>query len=246
MTDKDKMILEQYVSEDAFDIPDMAPTSADLKNPIPILKEIPMKAKPVLKAESWDTFWNTGIITLINGMITSFGFGLVAQRDGEGKVTNVYPIRTNNRGLNEQSTIDGLALFSRFLAENAKTLNDESYVADENLRNAIAAAQEEEVKRQQELAEAQKASDNGDDLPDVRPQKELKNGVNRKTRSILKEAFAAKGIDLDAVKVPTDSVLDIPDTKNPPTATVETDMIVEGEMLTDDSDVIECDDLPEE
>lgn len=27
MTDKDKMILEQYVSEDAFDIPDMAPTA---------------------------------------------------------------------------------------------------------------------------------------------------------------------------------------------------------------------------
>lgn len=138
MDQKDYELLEKYDnSSEAIELPDMAPTKEDLNQPCPILKELDLKAIPVQKNVNWNTFWLTGLPTLINSIITPFGFGLVARRDESGNIVDMYPIRTTVRGLSDIVTVDGLAHFSRFLAENATTLNNESYLAESRINELL-------------------------------------------------------------------------------------------------------------
>ena len=97
MTEEQKNLSDQYSEKEEIEIPDLTPTKKELENPVPVLKELPMKQEAIPKAVSWESFWNTGITTIINSVITAFGFGLCAQRDSEGKVVNVYPARASLR-----------------------------------------------------------------------------------------------------------------------------------------------------
>ena len=151
LSDENMNILREYTAQELPKVPDMAPTKDDLNAEV-VLKPIPMRAIPYPKTESWENFWNTGIITLVNTLTTALGWGLVAQRDPDGRVTNVYPVRTNMRGLSEEDTITGLELFSRYLAKNAETLHGESYEAEKKLNEAIELARKdrEEEARERE------------------------------------------------------------------------------------------------
>ena len=160
LSDENMNILKEYTAQEFPKVPDMAPTKEDLNSEV-ILKPIPMRAVPYPKTESWENFWNTGIVTLVNTLMTSLGRGLVAQRDPDGRVTNVYPVRTNMRGLSEEDTITGLELFSRYLAKNAETLHEESYEAEKKLNEAI-----ELARKEREEEEAQKR-ENAPEVPQV-------------------------------------------------------------------------------
>ena len=59
MTETQKKMIDTYIEKDEMGTPDMAPTKEDLENPIPLLKEIPLKKNSVPKAVSWSTFWDT-------------------------------------------------------------------------------------------------------------------------------------------------------------------------------------------
>ena len=66
MTEEQKKLIDQYIEKEEIEIPDMAPTKKELENPVPVLKELPMKQEAIPKAVSWEFFWNTGITTIIN------------------------------------------------------------------------------------------------------------------------------------------------------------------------------------
>lgn len=268
MTEEQKKLIDQYIEKEEIEIPDMTPTKKELENPVPVLKELPMKQEAIPKAVSWEFFWNTGITTIINSVITAFGFGLCAQRDSEGKVVNVYPARTNFRGLTEASTSIGLEHFGRFLAENAKLLYDESYVAERTLLEA-AEAYQEELKQTAESETPVETTENVSPIPmmapdmamypEIRQESYPGKSSNKKTSRFLRERLESQGVDVDAILEKNSTAKEIPD-NNPPTATFSVSDEVEQasdesetpsdsyEMPTgivpDDSNTVEVDSLP--
>ena len=254
MTETQKKMIDTYIEKDEMDTPDMAPTKEDLENPIPLLKEIPLKKNSVPKAVSWSTFWDTGLTTIINNIITAFGFGICAQRDSDGRVVNVYPVRTNYRGLSEADTIIGLEHFSRFNAENAKTLYNESYLAERKLLEAAQAYEKENDAPSSESI-IKKISDdpNMQIFPafpdDVRVEPLQKQ--NKATSRFLRDQLASQGIDISNILDDKVEVQDVPG-DNPPTATFSVDdnvppinaTIDNGELAPDDSEAIGVNPVP--
>ena len=257
MTEEQKKLIDQYMEKDESEYPDMSPTMEELENPVPVLKALPIKQDPVPKAVSWNYFWSTGLTTIINNIITAFGFGLCAQRDSEGNVVSVYPARTTTRGLTEVSTNVGLEHFERFLAENAKVLYDESYVAERVLLSAAEAYQEE--LNQTKEAEAKSSSfpvvaPNLATYPEVMHQSHVEKSPNKKTSRFLRDRLENQGIDVDAI-LEKGTEKEIPG-DNPPTATYSVSDEIDDSGTTsdecdtsvgivpDDSNAVEVDSLP--
>ena len=254
MTDEQRKLVERYIEKEDIEFPDMTPTKSELENPVPLLKELPMRQASVPKAVSWNYFWSTGITTIINNLITAFGFGLCAQRDSDGNVVGVYPVRTNSRGLNDASTNIGLEHFERFLAENAKVLYDESYVAEKNLLAAAEAYRDEIEKSKMEEENEQPHQEPEvmlGEYPKIRQTSDFDKSVNKKTSRFLRERLESDGIDVDAAIATHKIVNDIPG-DNPPTATFsieaeeskEVEEMPTSEIIPDDSSPVEVNSIP--
>ena len=201
MTDEQKRLIMKYLEKEELEYPDMAPTQKDLKNPVTTLKEIPLKQELIPKAVSWDYFWNTGIITIINNIITAFGFGLCAQRDLDGNVISVYPARTSSRGLSELSTNIGLEHFGRFMAENASILYNESYVAEKTLLEAAEAYQEElnDSNSTHQMEEPLSQPNTDVSYPEVQVFNEYATPAIKKPSRFLRDRLENEGINIDEV-----------------------------------------------
>ena len=133
-----KKIIEQYLQEDRFELPIMGISQKDLEKEIPVIDPISLKSVMIPKNVSWDYFWNTGLITLVNNILLPFGFALCEQRDSSGNIVSAVPTRTPVRVLSEETTNAGIEKLLQFLEINAKTLNDESYFAEAIIKASIA------------------------------------------------------------------------------------------------------------
>ena len=54
MTDEQRKLVERYIEKEDIEFPDMTPTKSELENPVPLLKELPMRQASVPKAVSWN------------------------------------------------------------------------------------------------------------------------------------------------------------------------------------------------
>lgn len=137
-------ILKEWMApyENPYDIPDIAPSKHDIeKNPTPRIEKLPLKNTPYTDYHTWQEFWNTGIITLINQQIIQYGWALAASRDKNGNIIGILPIRTCARALSEQDITIGMHLFSKYMAMNSDTLYQESFEAEHELSKAFEYAQ---------------------------------------------------------------------------------------------------------
>ncbi len=146
MTNEQKVLLESYLNstEDSAEYPSIAPSFNDLAKPCPEIRPIPLSYTPNPQSQSWEAFWQTGLPTVINSICTIFGWALVAERDKDGNIVNLHPVRTNSRGLGNDDIESGLAHLSRYMAKNAPVLHEESYIAEQKLMAAAEAAKVEQ------------------------------------------------------------------------------------------------------
>lgn len=78
-----------------------------------------------MERKSWKEFRESGLLWLINSILHLFGWAIVLDMDGE-KVKDAYPARVTFRGFDEKSNTEGYRKVSKYLAENAKKLAEES------------------------------------------------------------------------------------------------------------------------
>lgn len=87
------------------------------------------------EAISWNSFWNTGIPSLINLMIAPFGLAIVSETDGKGSIIAIYPARTRYRGVDEDSLTRIYQRIGKYMKHNANALYDDMEIdinTDEN------------------------------------------------------------------------------------------------------------------
>lgn len=88
----------------------------------------------MMEEKSWQEFRDTGLFWFINTTLHAFGWALVVEEvrcpDGKGgqvtEITNVYPARVGFRGFSEDINTDGYKKLSKYMKDNAETLDEEA------------------------------------------------------------------------------------------------------------------------
>lgn len=76
--------------------------------------------------KTWDDFWATGLLFLINQILHAFGWSIVLDIDGNtNTVKRAYPARVKYRGFTGKVTKSSYKLIAKYMKNNAKQLSDE-------------------------------------------------------------------------------------------------------------------------
>ena len=82
----------------------------------------------MVNKKSWEEFRSTGLLWFINTTLHLFGWALVVEvEDSTGKITNTYPARVKFRGFDEDQNTIGYQKVSKYLYDNIKELEQETY-----------------------------------------------------------------------------------------------------------------------
>lgn len=79
----------------------------------------------MVQRKTWGEFRASGLLWWINMILHTFGWAIVLDIDGD-KVIDVYPARVKYRGFDENSNTEGYVRVSKYLADNAIELKQES------------------------------------------------------------------------------------------------------------------------
>ena len=76
--------------------------------------------------KSWKEFRDSGLLWWVNKSLHLFGWSIVFELDGIGKINRVFPARVKFRGFGEDINTEGYIKLSDYLKENAEQLSKES------------------------------------------------------------------------------------------------------------------------
>ena len=79
----------------------------------------------MVEEKSWKEFRESGIMWFINQTLHLFGWAIVVEIE-DGEITRAYPARVGFRGFSEEINTDGYKKVSKYLKENAETLEEEA------------------------------------------------------------------------------------------------------------------------
>ncbi len=79
-----------------------------------------------MERKSWEEFITSGLLWWANRMLGVFGWTIVPDFDADGRVTDVYPARTDMRLASEPVDLHGFDCLHRWLMRNIKELSDET------------------------------------------------------------------------------------------------------------------------
>lgn len=85
----------------------------------------------MINQKDWEEFRETGLLWFINSTLHVFGWAIVITVNDDGQAVNAYPVRTKFRGFSEKHNNDGYRKVSRYMKDNAKTLEDEAFEREE-------------------------------------------------------------------------------------------------------------------
>jgi hypothetical protein len=78
-----------------------------------------------MEKKTWNEFLQTELLWWINRSLHLFGWVIVVEKDTETKeVVSVYPAKTSYRGFSREDEEKGFIGLTKYLAENAKKLEE--------------------------------------------------------------------------------------------------------------------------
>ena len=80
----------------------------------------------MVNKKTWKEFRDSGMLWWINMILHTFGWAIVMDIEEDGEITNCYPARVKFRGFGEKNNSDGYIKVSKYLADNAEILKEES------------------------------------------------------------------------------------------------------------------------
>lgn len=84
-------------------------------------------AKDMVTRKTWKEFRECGLLLFVNQILHIFGWAIVFGYDSEmEEITEVYPARVRFRGFNEDAVSKNYQKLSKYMAENAQALYEES------------------------------------------------------------------------------------------------------------------------
>lgn len=79
----------------------------------------------MITKKAWSEFRKTGLVLIINQILHIFGWAIVFDIE-DNKIKEVYPARVKFRGFDSKSVDRAYKKLSKYMLDNAKTLNDEA------------------------------------------------------------------------------------------------------------------------
>ena len=80
----------------------------------------------MVNKKTWKEFRDSGMLWWINMILHTFGWAIVMDIEEDGSITDCYPARVKFRGFGEKNNSDGYIKVSKYLADNAEILKEES------------------------------------------------------------------------------------------------------------------------
>jgi hypothetical protein len=84
-----------------------------------------MEDKKMIDQKGWEEFQSTVLLLFINQILHVFGWAIVLQYEGD-KVVSCYPARCKFRGFSEDHVSESYVKISKYLKDNAATLDQEA------------------------------------------------------------------------------------------------------------------------
>ena len=80
----------------------------------------------MLTKKTWQEFQITGLLWWINRILHTFGWAIVLVQEDDGHISDAYPARCTFRGFEIDDEERGYRMVAKYMASEAKQLQDEA------------------------------------------------------------------------------------------------------------------------